>query len=122
MSEPLNIEQLEAMTPAERTEAIRKSIVRDLSELPPGMLAKIEYEASVLAGQERCHSIVGTVWTGPMYCGARAKRMDANGRPLCGRKHRSNEGTLWFGKDRRYPGGTAGRWEFQTGPKREQSR
>ncbi len=67
---------------------------------------------------ERCMAPTGTVWTGPLYCGNKAKGHDRNGRPVCGvhRRHPTRtEGTAWFGDRGRYPEGTQGDWKFSRG-------
>lgn len=63
----------------------------------------------------RCFAVVGTVWTGPLYCGNRAKSEDANGRPVCGIHRRGFPGISWFGERYRYPEGTGGDWQFDRG-------
>jgi hypothetical protein len=55
---------------------------------------------------------MGTVWTGPLYCGYKAKTTDANGRPVCGIHKNGTVGIEWFGDRRRYPYGTGGRWNW----------
>lgn len=72
---------------------------------------------------ERCYAIVGTAFTGPMYCGSPAKRVDANGRPLCNRKHSDCEQLCWDEQHGRYPHGPNDYrgerpWKFQNGPAR----
>ena len=64
---------------------------------------------------ERCFAVVGTVHSGPQYCGYRAKATDANGRPCCLRHLHKQEGIAWYGERYRYPEGTGGAWKFRHG-------
>lgn len=65
----------------------------------------------------RCMAVVGSVHTGPLYCGHRAKD-EAYGRPVCGVHRAGQPGIEWFGDRGRYPHGTAGNWQFYRGTKR----
>lgn len=67
------------------------------------------------ATTERCYGVTGTVWTGPRFCGYRAKAVDANGRPCCGHHLGKQEGIAWYGDRYRYPEGTGGSWRFTHG-------
>ena len=66
----------------------------------------------------RCMAVVGTVWTGPMYCGNPAKTEDVNGRPVCGVHKKGQPGISWFGGKRRHPEGHGGHWRFSKGEPR----
>lgn len=68
-----------------------------------------------IADEGRCLAVVGTAFSGPMYCGFQAKAADANGRPCCGRHLGRMLGIDWFGKRGRYPFGTDGTWRFWNG-------
>lgn len=64
--------------------------------------------------EDRCYAVVGTATFGPMYCGNKAKTVDANGRPICGVHKKGNPGIEWRGDGHRYPYGTGGRAEGHT--------
>lgn len=67
----------------------------------------------------RCFAVTGTVYTGPLYCGNRAKDTDANGRPICNVHKRGNPGIEWRGEGHRYPYGDGdGGWKFAKGAAR----
>lgn len=64
---------------------------------------------------ERCYAVCGSTATGPLYCGNRAKSVDANGRPVCGTHKKGQLGIAWYGDRYRYPEGTGGDWKFARG-------
>lgn len=64
----------------------------------------------------RCYHVVGTVYTGPTYCGYPAKTKDSSGRPVCGVHGTSPIAKLgWAGNHDSYPLGTFGKWTFKHG-------
>jgi hypothetical protein len=71
---------------------------------------------------QRCMGVVGTVWTGPLYCGNRAASVDRNGRPVCGIHHGRQEVIEWRGGGGCYPYGPGDpegqRWRFAHGAPR----
>lgn len=68
-----------------------------------------------MSDQMRCMATQGTAFTGPLYCGNRAKTVDVNGRPVCGVHRKGQPRIPWFGDQGRYPEGTGGTWKWVRG-------
>lgn len=75
------------------------------------------------AATRRCFAVVGTVWSGPLFCGRRARSVDANGRPICGYHRKGQPEIAWDGDGGLYPHGPLdradlGKWQFSHAERR----